>query len=124
MLERNIGKSGLTKPVVIPKVTSIKQFENNENSELNTISGENDDVAKQKQNKLDQSEIENILQSVETDISEKNEVEEPEKKRRGRPKKVVQPVTQESSSTPKEVGEDLKKFNQKRILIKAKIIMK
>ena len=101
VLERNIGKSGLTKPVVIPKVTSIKQFENNENSELNTISGENDDVAKQKQNKLDQSEIENILQSVETDISEKNEVEEPEKKRRGRPKKVVQPVTQESSSTPK-----------------------
>ncbi len=101
VLERNIGKSGITKPVVVPKVAGIKQFDNNRKTELNTISEKNNDINEQKQSGLDQSEIENILQSVETDISEKNDSEVPQKKKRGRPKKVVQPVEQESSGTQK-----------------------
>lgn len=111
VLERNIGKAGLTKPAIIPKTVGIKMHENEEladtNSIENTVSNMPENINANtadhnitEVNELNQSEIENILQSVETDISEKNETEEPEKKRRGRPKKV-QPVPQENATMPK-----------------------
>lgn len=120
VLEKNIGKTGLTKPVVVPKVASIKQQEIGETPELsnmsktttnmamnttsinpnNNLMQKNNDADEQKQGKLNQTEIENILQSVETDISVKNGIEENQKKKRGRPKKV-QPVLQEDTTPPK-----------------------
>ena len=118
VLERNIGKAGLTKPAVIPKTVGIKKFEvgtgTNSLSEqqVNPLANFNVNAVEQNKavapkadevadkNELDESEIENILQSVETDISEKNDAEEPQKKKRGRPKKV-QVVTQEEATTPK-----------------------
>ena len=111
VLERNIGKSGLTKPVVVPKVASIRQQDVRETPELsnmnttqinpsNNIMQKNNETVEQKQGNLNQTEIENILQSVETDISVKNGVEENQKKKRGRPKKA-QPVIQESITPPK-----------------------
>ena len=120
VLERNIGKAGLTKPAIIPKTVGIRKFENTTGAETTSSSEQQvnplanfnvnavdqnkaveqraDEVADK--NELDESEIENILQSVETDISEKNGAEEPQKKKRGRPKKV-QTVTQEDATTPK-----------------------
>ena len=110
VLERNIGKSELTKPVVIPRVASLKQeddetyLEQNKpvattQTNLNSMSTVVQEKVQPKE--LDQSEIENILQSVETDISEKSETAEPQKKRRGRPKKVQPVVQEEVSSEPK-----------------------
>ena len=111
VLERNIGKAGLTKPAIIPKTVGVRKHENEEVDDTNSIdatvssmpvnlNANTVDRNTTETNELDQSEIENILQSVETDISEKNEAVEPEKKRRGRPKKV-QPVPQEDVTTPK-----------------------
>ena len=110
VLERNIGKSELTKPVVIPRVASLKQeddetyLEQNKpvattQTNLNSMSTVVQEKVQPKE--LDQSEIENILQSVETDISEKSETAEPQKKRRGRQKKVQPVVQEEVSSEPK-----------------------
>ena len=110
VLERNIGKSELTKPVVIPRVASLKQeddetyLEQNKpvattQTNLNSMSTVVQEKVQPKE--LDQSEIENILQSVETDIFEKSETAEPQKKRRGRPKKVQPVVQEEVSSEPK-----------------------
>ena len=118
VLERNIGKSGLSKPVVVPKVASIKQptkeevsganniqsatnnftFNNMMNSENATMQKNNE--VKSKAGNLNQTEIESILQSVETDISGKDDKEESPKRGRGRPKKV-QPVIQTETVTPK-----------------------
>ena len=118
VLERNIGKSGLSKPVVVPKVASIKQptkeevsganniqsatnnltFNNMINSENATMQKNNE--VKSKAGNLNQTEIESILQSVETDISGKDDKEESPKRGRGRPKKV-QPVIQTETVTPK-----------------------
>ncbi len=115
ILERNIGKSELTKPVVIPRVAGIKKQENveytrtdsaatpitNMTNSLNhaqTVDNSPKTIEPQKtQEELNQSEIEDILQSVETDIAE-----EPQKKRRGRPRKV-QPAseTEEQNNAPK-----------------------
>lgn len=121
ILERNIGKSELTKPVIIPRVAGVKKQENveyiRENNVANPISNMAASVNQQmpkvttiqnvpgeqrvennnKEQELNQSEIEDILQSVETDIAE-----EPQKKRRGRPRKV-QPASEveEQSNAPK-----------------------
>lgn len=120
ILEKNIGKSELTKPVIIPRVAGVKKQENveytRENNAANPISNmaasanqmskvttttqnvsEDQRVVNNKEQELNQSEIEDILQSVETDIAE-----EPQKKRRGRPRKI-QPVSEveEQSNVPK-----------------------
>lgn len=71
IIEKNIGKSELTKPVVIPSVAGVKKQE--------TAGGASEKDA------LNQDEIENILQSVESNISE--QTAEPPKRKRGRPKK-------------------------------------
>ena len=137
VLERNIGKSGLTKPAIIPRTVSIKRQEGMEFTESNNIKSQTASIAEtlnsintstlepmvkentnEKQNELDQSEIENILQSVETDISEKNEEEEPQKKRRGRPRKVQPTIQEKVDDTPKRGRGRPKKVQQEEILNK------
>ena len=81
LFSKNIGKSELTKPVVIPSVAGMgKQNVSNTPTQQQPMQPKQD---------LNQAEIDNILQSVETDIASKPEtVEEAPKKRRGRPRKV------------------------------------
>lgn len=128
ILEKNIGKSELTKPVIIPKVAGVKKQENveytradntpkpaenipatsktssNQNEPLNNMSSQQRAEKNiQEKNELDMSEIEDILQSVETDISLENankDSAEDQKKKRGRPRKV-QPVEVEQDNKPK-----------------------
>ncbi len=128
LFEKNIGKSELTKPVVIPSVAGMgKQNVSNTPTSMNLSgTGNINNVANnmmqngmqssprmsqptqqqpvqqarqmmsqqtvpsmQSSQDLNQAEIDNILQSVETDIASKPEtVEEAPKKRRGRPRKV------------------------------------
>lgn len=111
IFEKNIGKSGLTKPVIIPSVAGVKkEEESNETQNLkqqieNTSNKENPISSIQSkeipsQEKLDQDEIENILQSVESNIASEESAPEPVKKKRGRPKKV-QIAQQELEEQPK-----------------------
>ena len=112
ILEKNIGKSGLTKPVVIPGVAGMRNQEVAENEETMrmqqgtpaTMNVEPTSMPVEvttpeepmtleatpvEQNKeLNQDEIENILQSVETNMASNEQAEEQPKKRRGRPRKV------------------------------------
>lgn len=112
IIEKNIGKSELTKPVVIPSVAGVKSQKQTSEAESGdsftqqvaqtqkmqqTISQMSEQATSQSlahttqqantaQNAdLNQDEIENILQSVESNISE--QTVEPPKRRRGRPKK-------------------------------------
>lgn len=93
ILEKNIGTSEITKPVVIPTVSGVNKKEiKEENTKKNIEAKPAMPVTETKteQKDLNQDEIENILQSLETNISaEKNDEQEVTKKRRGRPKKVV-----------------------------------
>ncbi len=111
IFEKNIGKSGLTKPVIIPSVAGVKkEEESNETQNLkqqieNTSNKENPISSIQSkeipsQEKLDKDEIENILQSVESNIASEESVPEQVKKKRGRPKKV-QIAQQEVEEQPK-----------------------
>ena len=112
ILEKNIGKSGLTKPVVIPGVAGVRNQEVTGNEEKMTMQQRTPapmnveptpmpvevttseepmtlEATPVEQNKeLNQDEIENILQSVETNIASNEQTEEQPKKRRGRPRKV------------------------------------
>ena len=114
ILERNIGGPGLSKPVVIPGVvgqkgsmqqpempTNIGQNTKEEPMDLLQTANEMAETTETKTSQesqtsqaesLNTDDIENILQSVETDISA---TAEPVKKKRGRPKKV-----QEQTDTP------------------------
>ena len=121
LFAKNIGKSELTKPVVIPSVADVnRQNVSNTSTSMNFSGTENisnvannmmqnvtqnsqrmtqtiqqqstqphqQQYTEQNQN-LNQAEIDDILQSVETDIAKQPEtVEEAPKKRRGRPRKV------------------------------------
>ncbi len=111
IIERNIGKSGLTKPVVIPSVAGAKKQEDNESKaiekkEINKLPVQEQTqktvelLEKEIQNNLNQAEIEDILQSVESNISEQKVTEEPPKKKRGRPKKIQENNTQEEVEEP------------------------
>lgn len=81
IFQKKIGKSELTKPVIIPSVAEIKSVEtDNHLEEKNKV--------EEKINNLNQEEIEDILKSVESDISVQEDVEKPVKRKRGRPKKV------------------------------------
>ncbi len=105
LFEKSIGKSELTKPVVIPKVAGVKKtvLEENNNSVVEEVPKTVQHVEtmpKQEkiQNELDQNDIEDILQSVETEITQQ---EEPVKKKRGRPRKVPVEVKEENVNEPK-----------------------
>ena len=91
VIEKNIGKSDLTKPIIIPSMNTNIEDEVNKNN-INQ-----EEVKKQN---FDTEEIENILQSVEKDIEKTENIEEPVKKKRGRPKKV-QPEQQLVEEQPK-----------------------
>ena len=89
ILEKNIGKSELTKPVIIPSVVDTNKIQENKVIERQEIKNNiNNYEQETKKEELNQDEIENILQSVETNISNEPKVEETPKKRRGRPKKI------------------------------------
>ena len=105
LFEKSIGKSELTKPVVIPKVAGVKKtvLEENNNSVVEEVPKTVQHVEtmpKQEkiQNELDQNDIEDILQSVETEITQQ---EEPVKKKRGRPRKIPVEVKEENVNEPK-----------------------
>ena len=133
VFEKNIGKTGLTKPAIIPRNVGINKYEdgiaNQDNNADNSIVSSNllennkeqqESTHGMEQSELNQSEIENILQSVETDISEKNDVDETLKKRRGRPKKV-QPIVQEDDpTTPKRGRGRPKKVQPETVLEESK----
>ena len=127
VLEKNIGKSELTKPVVIPagmenmeKVdaqvenkiskpveSSLKQtihqiIEQQQAEPIPTQQNVNDKgKSEAKENSLDHDEIENILQSLETNISEQDNKTEAPKKRRGRPRKVQENIQKVELDEPK-----------------------
>ena len=89
ILEKNIGKSELTKPVIIPSVVDTNRIQENKVIERQEVKNNiNSYEQETKKEELNQDEIENILQSVETNISNESKVEETPKKRRGRPKKI------------------------------------
>ena len=98
ILEKNIGKSELTKPVIIPSVVDTNRIQENKVIERQAVTKNiNNHEKETKKEELNQDEIENILQSVETNISNEANVEEQPKKRRGRPKKnqIEESVEQE-----------------------------
>lgn len=125
VLEKNIGKPELTKPVVIPtSIGNIKKEDKQVESKATTPlqqtikqilqhpaqpvkqsvqqQAEHNEIKQETQeNNLDHDEIENILQSLETDISKQDNKEEAPKKRRGRPRKVQEEVKTEDSNEPK-----------------------
>ena len=82
ILEKNIGNSELTKPVIIPSVSNISTINENKTNDSENITTSNE------KEKFDKNDIENILQSVENNIKNQDEQEEQVKKKRGRPKKL------------------------------------
>ena len=89
ILEKNIGKSELTKPVIIPSVVDTNRIQENKVIERQEVKNNiNNYEQETKKEELNQDEIENILQSVETNISNEPKAEEAPKKKRGRPKKI------------------------------------
>ncbi len=91
ILEKNIGKSELTKPVIIPSVAGLQRQNTDNMQNIGTTNPIPQNVETKKV--LNQEEIENILQSVETDISTQTNNEEQPKKRRGRPRKNELPTS-------------------------------
>ena len=92
LVQKDIGTAELSKPVVIPGVVETKQEEpaqasgtpNNPSQATNVVQNQTE----KQENNLDNAEIEDILQSVESEISNNDEPVETQKKKRGRPKKV------------------------------------
>ena len=104
IIEKNIGKTELKKPVVIPSVATLKKVEvstpKKEEVELVQPREINDNVSKEDKKDFNQDEIEDILKSVETDISENKQEEQP-KKRRGRPRKIQNEDQEVKEEQPK-----------------------
>jgi hypothetical protein len=115
---KNIGESELTKPVIIPTIAGVKKKEKqtltneSDKNKTNTVEvKKNKEVEEKKNNSLNTNEIEDILQSVEIDISDTTDssndskkveqVEEAPKKRRGRPKKIKTQEEIEAENKPK-----------------------
>lgn len=104
IIEKNIGKTELKNPVVIPSVATLKKVEistpkkevveSTQPREINNI------VPKEDKKDFNQDEIEDILKSVETDISEKKQEEQP-KKKRGRPRKIQNEDQEVKEEQPK-----------------------
>ena len=106
---KNIGQSELTKPIVIPTISGVKKQNkapvvNSSNVNSNNMNTSRVNVANATQPKttaptvtakpksnLNKNEIEDILQSVELNISDNNDEnrqDNPPKRKRGRPKKI------------------------------------
>ena len=92
LVQKDIGTAELSKPVVIPGVVETKQEEPaqasgtpNNPSQATKLA---QNLTEEQENNLDNAEIEDILQSVESEISNNDEPVETQKKKRGRPKKV------------------------------------
>ena len=92
LVQKDIGTAELSKPVVIPGVVETKQEEPaqasgtpNNPSQATKLA---QNLTEEQENNLDNAEIEDILQSVESEISSNDEPAETQKKKRGRPKKV------------------------------------
>lgn len=106
---KNIGQSELTKPIVIPTISGVKKQNkesvvNSSNVNSNNMNTSRVNVATATQPKttaptvtakpksnLNKNEIEDILQSVELNISDNNDEnkqDNPPKRKRGRPKKI------------------------------------
>ena len=104
IIEKNIGKTELKKPVVIPSVATLKKVEvstpKKEEVELVQPREINDNVSKEDKKDFNQDEIEDILKSVETDISENKQEEQP-KKKRGRPRKIQNEDQEVKEEQPK-----------------------
>ena len=104
IIEKNIGKTELKKPVVIPSVATLKKVEvsNPKKEEVELVQPReiNDNVSKEDKKDFNQDEIEDILKSVETDISENKQEEQP-KKRRGRPRKIQNEDQEVKEEQPK-----------------------
>ena len=116
VLEKNIGKSELTKPVVIPKaigggkeIVSENQIQQSTTTEPNISTTDKQldgnmgsnmlEQTNRENNDIDMNEIDDILNSVEADISEN--VNTTEKKKRGRPRKVKDPEEINAAEAPK-----------------------
>ena len=111
--EKSIGKSELTKPVVIPSIAGVKKYNVLKNDDSNKKEeSEETNKKEEKNNNLNHSEIEDILQSVESDISDNTEKKEeaipevqtsetPKKRGRGRPKKIKTAEEIEAENKPK-----------------------
>ncbi len=114
--EKDIGKSELIKQVVIPTVSGTGR-----EGKTITTKLESSEQKGSEANKLNKNEIENILQSVEVDISDKpqervqEENVEP-KRGRGRPKKVKEPLEEEIENKPKRGRGRPKKIQDNEIL--------
>ena len=126
IFEKNIGRAELNQPVIIPSISGTKK-EEKQNSNINLTNVQNNlinetNTSKEPEQEIfDQNEIENILQSVESDITSNENSEEPVKRKRGRPKKV-QPVEQideapkRKRGRPKKVqAEEYKETNETEV---------
>ena len=104
IIEKNIGKTELKKPVVIPSVATLKKVEvptpKKEDVELVQPREINDNLHKEDKKDFNQDEIEDILKSVETDMSENKQEEQP-KKKRGRPRKIQNEDQEVKEEQPK-----------------------
>ena len=126
IIEKNIGKSELTKPVIIPSVAGSKKQEpenifetriEKNNPASQPIMGQTVQTAVEPEthNNFNQEEIENILQSVESSINEPS-IEEP-KRKRGRPKKIQENTQNiDSEAAPKR-----KRGRPRKVDISAKV---
>ena len=105
LVQKDIGKAELSKPVVIPGVVETRKEEpvqasntlNNPSQATNVVQNQTE----KQENNLDNDEIEDILQSVESEISSNDEPAETQKKKRGRPKKVQPAQVEEQEAEPK-----------------------
>lgn len=119
ILEKNIGTSGLTKPVVIPGMLQKKNTQgtetNSENSKMQISQPVEMKKPEPEIKTLNTDDIENILQSVETDISTNSVPEETPKKKRGRPKKIQDPSEQATAEAPKKKRGRPRKINPEEV---------
>ena len=105
LVQKDIGTAELSKPVVIPGVVETKQEDTAQISRTSNNPSQATKLAQnlteERENNLDNSEIEDILQSVESEISNNDEPAETPKKKRGRPKKVQPDQVETQEEEPK-----------------------
>lgn len=120
IFQKKIGKSELTKPVIIPSVAEIKSVETENHFEEKNKVEENEKI-----DNLNQDEIEDILKSVESDISVQESTQEniegPVKRKRGRPKKVqenqdIEEQPKRKRGRPRKIETDENELNQEENL--------
>lgn len=163
IIEKNIGKSELTKPVIIPSVLGsnnsnkeqsrqdnknnqpimninvnkdIEKANNSVNNqplnvnELNQKQDEQEDILAVNNNtKMSHDEIDSILNSVENEIKEQkteevledNTIQEPQKKKRGRPRKIDTNVEEVEEKPKKKRGRPRKVDTSNEVVQKDEI---